>query len=371
VKLSIIILNYNVRYFLEQCLQSVAAAAKNISHEIIMVDNNSSDTSCAMVSEIFPDVQLISNTENIGFSKANNQGVNQAKGEFVLILNPDTLLAEDTLDLVMAFAEKQKNLGALGIHMINGAGQFLPESKRNVPTVKVANQKLRGITKNYYAIQLDEKEIAKVSILTGAFLLMKRQVYQDIGGFDEDYFMYGEDVDLSYKLLKKRYDNFYYGDTTIVHYKGESTEKDISYLKNFYGAMQLFYEKHFQINRFFKFVSKIGFRSIILYKSLQGEERNQELINSGKIIYIGTNVETFERLKKAADVVIFEMHNAIPVIIDFRQIIFDANFLSAKQIILEFQKKELGAISKRIIPRNCNFYVGSDSSTGKGEVVEF
>jgi GT2 family glycosyltransferase len=371
VKLSIIILNYNVRYFLEQCLQSVAAAAKNISHEIIMVDNNSSDTSCAMVSEIFPDVQLISNTENIGFSKANNQGVNQAKGEFVLILNPDTLLAEDTLDLVLAFAEKQKNLGALGIHMINGAGQFLPESKRNVPTVKVANQKLRGITKNYYAIQLDEKEIAKVSILTGAFLLMKRQVYQDIGGFDEDYFMYGEDVDLSYKLLKKGYDNFYYGDTTIVHYKGESTKKDISYLKNFYGAMQLFYEKHFQINWFFKTISKIGFKSIILYKSLQGEERNQELIKSGKIIYIGNNVETFERLKKVTNVAIFEMHSTIPGNTDFYQIIFDADFLSAKQIIQDFQKKELEAVSKRIIPRNCNFYLGSDSSIGKGEVVDF
>ncbi len=352
-------------------MQSVAAATKSISHEIIVVDNNSSDGSCAMISDKFPKVQLIVNKENIGFARANNQGIQKANGEFVLILNPDTLLAEDTLDLVIAFAEEQKNLGALGVLMIDGTGKFLPESKRNVPTVKVANQKLRGITKNYYAVQLGEKDISKVPILTGAFMLMKRQVYSDIGGFDEDYFMYGEDVDLSYKLLKKGYDNFYYGGSTIVHYKGESTNKDISYLTNFYGAMQLFYEKHFQINWFFKCISKIVFKSIIIYKSLNSKEVGQKRLKTGTIIYIGENRQTLDRLRKSTQTNIFEMYKTIPDKTDFFQIIFDADFLSVKQIIQEFQKKELESISKRIIPKKFNFYIGSDSSLGRGEVVEF
>lgn len=371
VKLSIIILNYNVRYFLQQCLQSVLAATKSISHEIIVVDNNSSDESCAMISDKFPNVQLIVNKENVGFARANNQGVKMANGEFVLILNPDTFLAEDTLDLVIAFAEKQKKLGAIGVRMIDGTGNFLPESKRNVPTVKVASQKLRGITKNYYAVQFWEKDIVKVPILTGAFMLMTRQVYNDIGGFDEDYFMYGEDVDLSYKLLKKGYDNFYYGATTIIHYKGESTKKDIFYFKNFYGAMQLFYEKHFQINWFFKGISKIGFKSIVLYKSLKNKRIVQEVSKSGTIMYKGENHQTLERLIKSTHTNVFEMHKIIPEKTNFFQIIFDADLLSSKQIIHEFQTKELESISKRIIPKNYNFYIGSDSSFESGEVVVF
>ena len=371
MKLSIIILNYNVRYFLELCIQSVEAATKNIVHEIIVVDNNSSDLSCAMVSEKFPDIKLICNRENVGFAKANNQGVKFAQGEYVLILNPDTILAEDTLEKVIAFADKQSNLGALGVRMIDGNGKFLPESKRNVPTVKVANQKLRGITKNYYAVQFGDTDIAKVAILTGAFLLMKRQLFIKIGGFDEDYFMYGEDVDLSYKLLNKGYDNYYFGKTTIVHFKGESTKKDNTYLKHFYGAMQLFYEKHFQVNSFLKFISNFGFKLLIFYKSWKIKEKPNESNKISKCIYFGNNFDNFERIQKTKQADFYEMCAIIPMKIDFQKMIFDAKLITFQEIIKTLQKEELLVISKRIIPKNCTYYIGSDDSFIRGEVEEF
>ncbi|HIP26962.1 MAG TPA: glycosyltransferase family 2 protein, partial [Flavobacteriaceae bacterium] len=220
--LSIIIVNYNVKYFLKQCLQSVFDACKNISAEVIVVDNNSDDLSCEMVEKFFPKVKLIANKKNTGFSTANNQGVAIAKGKYVLILNPDTVVAEDTFEKILAFAITKNNLGALGVKLIDGTGRFLPESKRGIPTPKTSINKIIGITnKKYYANHLQENENGKIEILVGAFMFMKRSIYNEVNGFDEDYFMYGEDIDLSYKILKKGYKNYYLTDTKIIHYKGE------------------------------------------------------------------------------------------------------------------------------------------------------
>jgi len=360
-----------VQHFVKQCLQSVKGACKNHSHEIIVVDNNSSDTSCAMILEEFPDIQMISNSSNIGFSKANNQGVCLAKGEYILILNPDIIVAEDSIDKVIDFADKQINLGAVGVRMIDGIGDFLPESKRNVPTIRVANQKIRGIAKNYYAIQFEENDTAKIDILTGAFLLMKRQVFLNVGGFDEDYFMYGEDVDLCYKLLKNGYDNFYLGETTILHYKGESTKKDILYLQNFYGAMQLFYAKHFKVNSWMKFFSKAVFKTLISYKFLTLKKGTKTVCKTHKFVYVGNNRLIFEKLVRVEHAEEFEMCDSVPENIDFDKIFFDADYLSFKKIIFEIQKSELRGISKRMIPKNSSFYIGSDSSITRGEVREF
>jgi len=242
LKLSIIILNYNVRYFLELCLKSVTAAIENIDAEVIIIDNNSKDDSCQMVKELFPEIQLIENKENLGFSKGNNIGVAQAKGEYICILNPDTVVAEDTFINLLKFADQQANIGIVGCKLIDGKGQFLPESKRNVPVVQVAFQKMIGNSVNYYANHLKEDEIGKVEILVGALMLMPKSVFHEVNCFDEDYFMYGEDIDLSYKVLKAQYDNFYFGDTTIVHFKGESTLKNKTYARRFYSAMQIFYK---------------------------------------------------------------------------------------------------------------------------------
>ena len=204
MQLSIIILNYNVRYFLELCVLSVQNAIQNIDAEIIVIDNHSQDYSCEMMKQRFPNVKLIENKENTGFPKGNNIGVNEAKGDYICILNPDTVVAEDTFTKVLAFAKKQNDIGIIGCKLIDGTGNFLPESKRGTPTPFVAFTKITGLYKifpktfgKYYAQHLSENESGKVEILVGAFMLMKRELYNEIGGFDENCLMYSDDIDLS------------------------------------------------------------------------------------------------------------------------------------------------------------------------------
>ena len=252
--LSVIIISYNVQYFLEQCILSIKAASQNIKTEIIVVDNNSSDASCKLISKKYPEIILIQNKENVGFSKANNQGVKIAKGDYVLILNPDTVVAEDTFTKILNFAKSKHNLGVLGVKLIDGSGNFLPECKRGIPTPSVSFNKLFGIsskqTGKYYATHLNENETGIVAVLVGAFMFLKKSVYKEVNGFDESYFMYGEDIDLSYKILNCGYQNYYYANTQVIHYKGESTEKDVINLKYFHNAMKIFYKKHFKLIRY-------------------------------------------------------------------------------------------------------------------------
>ena len=267
---SVVIVNYNVRYFLEQCILSVQAASKNISSEIIVVDNNSTDESCKILSEKYPEVVFIQNKENVGFSIANNQGVKIATGNYVLIINPDTIIAEDTLDKIVKYAKTKQNLGVLGVKLIDGSGEFAPESKRGIPTPNASFNKLFGIsskrTGKYYATHLDENESGIIKVASGAFMFIKRTVFNEVKGFNEDYFMYGEDIDLSMKLMNKGYQNYYYADTQIIHFKGESTPKDIKYLNYFHEAMRIFYKKHFKLNRVYDFFMRIGIEFWYLLK---------------------------------------------------------------------------------------------------------
>jgi len=257
MQLSVIILSFNVRYFLELCILSVQNSLLEIDSEIIVVDNNSHDNSCEMMKTRFPSVKLIQNNDNLGFSKGNNIAVAHAKGEYICILNPDTVVAEDTFIKILAFAQRQKKLGIIGCRLIDGAGNFLPESKRGVPTPWVAFTKITGIYKlfpksklfgQYYAGHLDENQTGKVDILVGAFMLMKRDLFLEVGGFDEDCFMYSDDVDLSYVVSKKGKSNYYFHETTVIHYKGESTVKDGTYMKRFQESMNFFYKKHLKSN---------------------------------------------------------------------------------------------------------------------------
>ena len=255
MQLSVIILNYNVRYFLEHCIISVQKAVQKISAEIIVVDNNSPDDSCEMVKSLFPNVILIENKENLGFPKGNNIGVQKAKGKYICILNPDTVVAEDTFDKILAFAENKSDLGIIGCKLIDGTGNFLPESKRGIPTPWVAFGKTVGLYKmfpkvksfqKYYAEHLDENTSGKVAILVGAFMFLRKETYNQLGGFDERYFMYGEDIDLCYTIRRSGFRNFYYGKYSILHYKGESTVKDEVYLGRFYDAMAIFIGKYYK-----------------------------------------------------------------------------------------------------------------------------
>jgi GT2 family glycosyltransferase len=258
VKLSVVIVNYNVEYFLEQCLSSVYKALQGIEGEVIVVDNNSVDGSCTMVRKKFPEVELIANTENKGFSRANNQGIKISKGQYVLILNPDTVVEDDTFSKILNFMDKTPDAGALGVKMLDGSGKFLPESKRGLPTPSAAFYKMSGISalfpkskrfSKYHLGYLDHNKIHKVEILAGAFMLLRKSVLDEIGLLDEDFFMYGEDIDLSYRVIKAGYHNYYFPETRIIHYKGESTKKSsVNYVLVFYNAMVIFAHKHFTDN---------------------------------------------------------------------------------------------------------------------------
>ncbi len=253
--LSIIIVNYNVKYFLEQCLHSVERASGDLPSEVFVVDNNSVDGSCAMVQEKFPDVNLIRNDHNLGFSAANNQAVKKSTGRYVLLLNPDTVIEEDTLIKCVAYMDEHPDSGGLGVKMIDGKGDFLPESKRSLPTPRVAFYKIFGLSRlfprsrifgKYHLGYLDKDQIHPVEILSGAFMMLRKSALDEVGLLDEDFFMYGEDIDMSYRLLNAGYKNIYYPETTIIHYKGESTKKgSLNYVLTFYKAMIKFARKHF------------------------------------------------------------------------------------------------------------------------------
>jgi len=365
MKLSVVILNYNVKFFLELCLKSVEQAITSIDAEIIVVDNDSSDGSCDMVKQKFPSVTLISNQDNVGFAKANNQGVKLAKGEYICILNPDTVVAEDTFIKLLEFAESTPDLGAIGCKLIDGSGKFLPESKRNVPVVKVALQKIFGNGKNYYANHIYVNEIGKVDVLVGAFMLMKKDTYIEVKGFDEDYFMYGEDIDLSYKLLQSGFQNYYYGKSTCIHYKGESTAKDKKYTKRFYGAMKLFYEKHFRTNVLFDTFVMLGINFAHLFKSKSISKPSQP--NQYYFISDANNELLESVLNKKIHV-----QNHVNGIKSNSEIIFDAHTLSFKDIINNFENLySPNSLSFKILPKNSNFIIGSNDSVNRGEVIQF
>jgi GT2 family glycosyltransferase len=253
--LSIVIVNYNVEYFLEQCLHSVRAALKNLEAEVFVVDNNSVDGSVEMVRKKFPEVKLIANKENLGFSKANNQAIRQSTGKYVLLLNPDTVVEADTFSKCVAFMDSHPDAGGLGIKMLDGKGNFLPESKRGLPTPMVAFYKIFGLSAlfpkskrfgKYHLGFLDKEQTNEVEILSGAYMLMRKEALDKVGLLDEDFFMYGEDIDLSYRIIKGGWKNYYFPEARIIHYKGESTKKSsVNFVFVFYNAMIIFARKHF------------------------------------------------------------------------------------------------------------------------------
>tara|TARA_B110000495_G_C23016087_1_gene601873 strand:- start:208 stop:2115 length:1908 start_codon:yes stop_codon:yes gene_type:complete len=240
---------------LEQVLLSVQKAIINIDAEVFVVDNDSKDYSVEMLIEKFPWVKVIANKKNTGFSVANNQAIKESTGEYVLLLNPDTVVEEDTFEKCISFMDSRPNAGGLGVKMIDGKGNFLPESKRALPTAKVAFFKAFGLSSifpksktfaKYHLGYLDENETHSVEILAGAFMFMRKSVLEEIGLLDETFFMYGEDIDLSYRIIKNGNENYYYPETQIIHYKGESTKKgSLNYVKIFYEAMLIFARKHF------------------------------------------------------------------------------------------------------------------------------
>lgn len=255
VQLSVIIVNYNVKHFLEQCLCSVRRAVDGLRAEIIVIDNHSEDNSLSYLQPRFPDVQFLVNKENLGFSRACNQGWKLSKGKFILFLNPDVMVPEDCIKLCIGFLESHPEAGALGIKMLDGSGKFLKESKRSFPSPSVALYKLFGLSKifprsktfsKYHLGNLDPDQTHEVDVLAGAFMMVKNEVLDKTGGFDETFFMYGEDVDLSYRIRQLGYKNYYFAGSSIIHFKGESTRKgSLNYVRMFYKAMSIFVRKQY------------------------------------------------------------------------------------------------------------------------------
>ena len=302
-KLSVIIVNYNVKYFLEQALRSVEKAVEAIDAEVWVVDNNSVDGSVAMVQDKFPWVKVLANKDNVGFSRANNQAIRASNSEYVLLLNPDTVLQEDSLLKCVSYMDEHASVGALGVRMIDGKGKFLPESKRGLPSPAVALYKMTGLSGlfpkskvfgRYHLGYLSEHETHEVDVLSGAFMMMRASALDKVGLLDEDYFMYGEDVDLSYRIVLGGYKNVYFAGTTIIHYKGESTKrKSANYVKVFYNAMVLFAKKHYSSSMagWFAFFIQMAiyFRAGIAFFARLAEQIWLPLVDFGLIVagYVG------------------------------------------------------------------------------------
>lgn len=259
--LSVLIVNYRVRYFLEHCLLSVLAAAEALQHtradwqtEILVIDNDPPEGSLDALKPRFPSIQFFAAPENLGFGRANNYLLKESVGEYVLFLNPDTILPEDCFVKQISFLESKPAGAASGIRMIDGSGTYLPESKRGFPGLWTSFCKMAGLTgffpsssifAGYYQGHLDPGRNQKVPVLSGAHMMVKTSALRKTGGFDEQFFMYAEDIDLSYRFVQSGFENFYFAETTIIHFKGESTRKDKKYIRQFYLAMIQFVRKHF------------------------------------------------------------------------------------------------------------------------------
>jgi len=254
MQLSVIIVSYNSMELLENCLFSVQKAMQTIDGEIIIIDNNSNDGSKESLPSKFPGVKFIFNNENLGFAKACNQGSKISSGDFILFLNPDTVLSETCLTDCISFFKTHQDAGAVGVRMLDDKGKFLKESKRGLPSPSASFYKLFGLTAifpasktiaKYYQGHLPENENNLVEVLSGAFIMIKRAVFEKVNGFDEAFFLYGEDIDLSLRISQLGYKNYYLGKISITHLKGGSTTYNKKYVQNFYGAMNLFVKKHY------------------------------------------------------------------------------------------------------------------------------
>lgn len=376
MKLSIVILNYNVKYFIDLCLQSVVAAVKELDAEIIVVDNASIDGSVSWIQKQFPQVKLIQNKENLGFPKGNNIGVSQAKGEYVCILNPDTVVCEDTFKNALIFLEGNKEIAIMGPKLIDGSGRFLKESKRGVPTPWVAFTKVAGLYKvfpklfgGYYNLNLPKNQPGETDVLVGAFMFTKTQHYRALNGFDEECFMYSDDIDLSYRSLQLGKPNYYNPQLKIIHFKGESTPKDFAYQMMFREAMNYFYNKHFHVSNLVKIWIKLATNAFSFLKRIRGKrsvaKRKQPyqymLISKDLNMEIGVN-------KNIPFVHTSGLENIEQYKNKHTEIIFDPSTLSFSTMI-DFMYRHKNSFSYKFLSSDKSHAVGSNSKNAKGEVL--
>ena len=350
MKLSIVIVSYNAPKHLEICLDSCQEALKNFEGEIIVVDNNSSEIDFLSLKKNYPNVNYLLQTENLGFAKANNIGVENALGDYILILNPDTIIPEDIFPKLIDFHQSKEKIGLVGVRLIDTNGNFHPESKRNIPTAKNSFSKLfkrfnSSTVNNYYKLEVGEFETAPCEILVGAFIFTTKQIYKQIGGFDARYFMYGEDIDISYSAELAGYTNYYVGDITVLHYKGESTKRDKKYFRIFFEAMMIFLSKYYQKNWINYQVLRSGIAlkyliSIIKFNFSNESNRIKVEVNKNELNWINQLSELKNQSKQ--------------------NIVLDAERFSYKEILSIISQYNSSNTSFYIHPKHKNYVIGDD-----------
>jgi GT2 family glycosyltransferase len=380
-------------------------AGNNIEMEILVVDNNSTDGSRDFFAGEFSNVKFIWNKHNVGFAKANNIALQEAKGDYILFLNPDTIVPEDCLENCLSFLDKNKDVGALGVKMIDGCGNYLKESKRSFPEPFTSLYKLVGLTRlfphskifaRYYMGHLSENNDQEVDVLAGAFMMIPRKVLDTVGGFDEQFFMYGEDIDLSYRIQKAGFRNYYYSRTTIIHFKGESTKKaSLNYVRLFYGAMLLFVNKHYSqdVSRSYTTMIKLaiwlkGLQAGIAHFSKPSIQKKND--SKPRPILIVSTQEDYENILSMLNAAIFSkknirqitLHNAafgevagsmvkLKELINNKhvsEVIFSSNEISVKDITSMMQSTNKGVTYKFYL-KGSSAIVGSNDKDLAGSYI--
>ena len=374
MNISIIILNYNVKYFTDACLQSVLRAVKDTDTEIIVMDNHSTDGSSAYFKGRYPQVTFLWLDQNYGFGKAYNKAVAQAKGEYLLFLNPDTLISDDLLTQFQNFAAQHSDFGIIGGQMIDGTGHFLPESKRGIPTPLVAFSKLTQLYKilnfkpfnAYYALHIGQNQTGVVPILTGALMFMRKANFEAIGGFDEHFFMYGEDIDLSYRMLQSGRKNYYLPTAQIIHFKGESSHKDPAYYRHFLETTFQFYRKHFRHFPPLEFLMRQFFKIWLSLRLKRHKAEHKSIVF--QVSYFIGKPDNYKILQSR-----FSNLQAIKQVTEIRlkpaRLIFDADALTFSEIIEMMMTLKDQGISFRFYFPSQQMLVGSDYKDALGKVV--
>lgn len=360
MQVSVVIVNYNVCYFLELCLHSVQLAIADLDAEIIVVDNASTDASRQYLPPRFPAVRFIWNDINSGFSKATNMGVGAAQGNFVLILNPDTLLAESSIRSSLDFFTSHPDAGAVGMRMYDGSFSFLPESKRGFPSFSTAFYKLSGLVhlfptnpviSNYYLGHLSAEQVQQVDVLAGAYILLPRDLYLRVGGLDERYFMYAEDIDLSYSITRAGYKNYYLPEPGILHFKGESTLRTAANARHFYEAMLLFRQKYGK---------RVSIFSRLLAEAAIGVRRLRDTIGRK-----GASSSQHAKTPATAYRICLELSDYNP---EFPSLFVLGDAIRIDELFLELRRQPPRA-PLRFTWKNSRVWIGSDDPDEKGEII--
>ncbi len=382
IDLSVIIVSYNVEHFLHLCLESVYAAINNINAEIIVIDNASADNSVEMMRQKFPSTRVISNVDNLGFGKANNKAAKLAKGRYVCILNPDTIVSQKTFEEFIQFHDENPTIGISGPQMIDGTGQFLLESKRGLPTIKAAVFKSLGLFRfssrffgQYYNLSLPQNQNGKTDVLVGAFMFMRKRLYDQLEGFDENFFMYGEDIDISHRSLKLGYTNFYFSQSKVIHFKGESTPKNKAYEKRFFNAMSYYYNKNFSHNWLLNSIFTTGSYLFSKFKRFASSRRDKTspiLVNNWTLV--SKNPKLFKNVKMNMFPSIKHCQNLLEVLQvkpkKLMGIVFDMRSMQWSEVINFMQVHQTRYVYKFISVDNKRIIGSSDVlSRGSGAVI--